>query len=259
MMPAKLPGNPWSSPCSTTHREWLPRACCWPGRERRRSSTPRPHANWPAAAARLLKSKVGEEDRLRAGPGAGRNAAVEGAILGDFEPDRYSTGNDKKSLESFAVVAAGESAGLEAAAERGRILAEAQNFARELVNEPANRLTPLQMAEAARNMAAEYQLECEVLDRDRDGKAGHGRAAGRGAGQRRTAGADRDPLPPGGGGEQGASGSGGQGRHVRHRRHFHQAGRRHGEDEVRHGRRRGHDRRHAGHRATEAGDPRHGA
>ena len=44
---------------------------------------------------------------------------------------------------------------LAAAAERGRILAEAQNFTRDLVNEPANLLTPLLMAAAAQKMAAE--------------------------------------------------------------------------------------------------------
>ena len=55
------------------------------------------------------------------------SAAVEGAILGDFEPDRYKTGDDKKSVDGFAV--AGDTPGLDAAVERGRVLAEAQNFA----------------------------------------------------------------------------------------------------------------------------------
>jgi leucyl aminopeptidase len=48
--------------------------------------------------------------------------------------------------------------------ERGRIIAEAQNFARGLVNEPGNRLAPRQLAEEARRMAAAHQLECEVLE-----------------------------------------------------------------------------------------------
>ena len=51
------------------------------------------------------------------------------------------------------------------------------------------------------------------------------------------------------------SGTRRQGRHFRYRRYFHQTRRRHGEDEVRYGRRRCHDRRHAGHRPIEAGDP----
>ena len=48
-----------------------------------------------------------------------------------------------------------------------------------------------------------------------------------------------------------------QGHHLRHRRHLHQARRQHGEDEVRHGRRRRHDRRHARHRPAEAEGSRH--
>jgi leucyl aminopeptidase len=123
------------------------------------------------AAVRLLKSKSVKKIALGLDPSLANeqnvSAAVEGAILADFEPDRYKTDDDKKSLESFTVVVEGGSAALTAAAERGRMLAEAQNFTRELVNEPANKLTPTIMVEAARKMAAEYQLECEVLDQER--------------------------------------------------------------------------------------------
>jgi len=105
-------------------------------------------------------------------------AAVEGAILGEFEPDRYKTGDDRKSVERFAVVVEGGSPDLAAAAERGRILAGAQNFTRGLVNEPANRLTPSGLVEAARKMAAEYQLDCQVLDREQMEKLGMGALLG---------------------------------------------------------------------------------
>jgi leucyl aminopeptidase len=43
-------------------------------------------------------------------------------------------------------------------------MAESQNFARDLVNEPANTLTPSSLANYARNMASEAGLDCEVLD-----------------------------------------------------------------------------------------------
>src|SRR5580765_920620 len=104
------------------------------------------------------------------------SAAIEGAILGDFEPDRYKKGDDKKSVEVFTL--AGDTPGLDAAVERGRVLAEAQNFSRDMVNEPANRLTPLAMADAARKMATEFGLECEVLDRDAMEKLGMGSLLG---------------------------------------------------------------------------------
>ena len=48
---------------------------------------------------------------------------------------------------------------------RGRILAESANFARDLGNEPPNTLTPTEMGERARRMAAEVGLECEIHDK----------------------------------------------------------------------------------------------
>ena len=88
--------------------------------------------------------------------------------------------NDKKSLDTFCD-GPGDTPGLDAAVERGRILAESQNFTRAMVNEPANLLTPLDMAEAAGKMAAEFGLECEVLDRAAMEKLGMGVAARGGA------------------------------------------------------------------------------
>ena len=112
------------------------------------------------------------------------SAAVEGALLGDFEPDRHKTGNDKKSVDSFTVVAPGplggltSPAGLDAALARGRIIGESTNFARDMINEPGNLLTPLKMAEAARAMAAEQGLEYEILDREAMEKLGMGSLLG---------------------------------------------------------------------------------
>ena len=105
------------------------------------------------------------------------SAAVEGAILANFEPDRYRTGNDKKSIAAAAIVPSA-GADLGRAVEHGRIMAEAQNFTRTLVNEPANRLTPTAMADAARRMASEFHLECEVLDRDQMEQLGMGALLG---------------------------------------------------------------------------------
>src|SRR5450759_1846251 len=54
-----------------------------------------------------------------------RDARFGAASRGDFEPDRYKTGDDKKSIDGVARAAS--TPGLEAAVQRGRILAEAQN------------------------------------------------------------------------------------------------------------------------------------
>jgi len=125
-------------------------------------------------AVRALKQKGVKKLAWWLGEGDAE-AAVEGAILGNFEPDRYKTSSDAKPLEAFLLIAP-ESA--RAAFERGTILAEAQNFARELVNEPANRMTPTLLAERAKAMAAEVGLACEVLDEARMRQLGMGSLLG---------------------------------------------------------------------------------
>jgi leucyl aminopeptidase len=102
-------------------------------------------------------------------------AAVEGAVLADLENDRYKTDPKKneKHVDSFSVLG-----GSQAAVDRGRILAEAQNFSRDIANEPANVLTPTLLAERARQMASEFGLECEILDQDRMRQLGMGALLG---------------------------------------------------------------------------------
>jgi len=106
-------------------------------------------------------------------------SAVEGAILADIENDRYKTDPKKneKWIESFSVLV-DQKAGSQAAVDRGRILAEAQNFTRDLANQPANVLTPTVLAQRAREMASEFGLECEILDQDRMRQLGMGALLG---------------------------------------------------------------------------------
>jgi leucyl aminopeptidase len=108
-------------------------------------------------------------------------AAVEGALLGDWEPDKYKSDPQKKEkqVDSFTVAVPGGTAGdLNEALQRGEIIAGSQNFARDLVNEPANKLTPGALAEAAKRMASEVRLECEVLDQNEMARLGMGALLG---------------------------------------------------------------------------------
>ena len=106
-------------------------------------------------------------------------AAVEGAILGDFESDALkSDKKDVKTVDRFTVVVPAGDPGLEAARRRGEILAESQNFSRTMVNEPANRMTPTVLASRAETMAGEFGLGCEILDRDRMKQLGMGSLLG---------------------------------------------------------------------------------
>jgi leucyl aminopeptidase len=108
------------------------------------------------------------------------SAAIEGAILGAWEQDHHkSAGKRENKISEFVLVAAGgDESAATAAAERGRILAESQNFARDLVNEPGNLLPPRKLVEAAQAMAKEFGLECDVLDQDRMKQLGMGSLLG---------------------------------------------------------------------------------
>jgi leucyl aminopeptidase len=61
----------------------------------------------------------------------------------------------------------GDLKALESALQTGRIVAESQNFTRDLVNEPSNRMTPNILAERAMKMAAEVGLKCETYGADK--------------------------------------------------------------------------------------------
>jgi leucyl aminopeptidase len=91
-------------------------------------------------------------------------AAVEGALVGDFDPDTYRSDRKDLSVQSFTVAASAKSdkATLEAAFAEGVIVGESQNFTRVLVNEPGNKLTPTILGQRAAEMASEVGLGWEV-------------------------------------------------------------------------------------------------
>jgi leucyl aminopeptidase len=126
------------------------------------------------ATVRSLKAKGVKKLAWVLGDGDAA-AAAEGAVLGNFECDHHKSTKDSKSLDTFALLAT-EAA--RDAVTRGVILAESQNFTRELVNEPANILTPGVLAQRAQAMAAESGLECEILDQDRMKQLGMGSLLG---------------------------------------------------------------------------------
>lgn len=93
-------------------------------------------------------------------------AVVEGALLADYDADRYRTEREgERRIDRLGLATGGTSLGEAATAslERGRILAEAQNFTRDLINEPSNLMTPTLLAQRAQEMAARFGLECQVL------------------------------------------------------------------------------------------------
>jgi leucyl aminopeptidase len=126
------------------------------------------------AALRYLKSRSVKQFAfvLREGETieAAAQAVAEGVFAANFESDKYKTDKkDAKSLDSIALAGFPEQdrPAAERGLARGRVIADAQNFARDLVNEPSNKLTPKILAEKAVAMAKEAGLAVDILDEKR--------------------------------------------------------------------------------------------
>jgi len=113
-------------------------------------------------------------------PRARAQAAVEGAVLGTYRFDKYVKEKSPKSLDAFAVVeperrsqgAAGQ--GVRA----GEVWAAATCLARDLVNEPANVVTPAYLAQRAQEIALSGRVRLKVLERADCEKLGMGAYVG---------------------------------------------------------------------------------
>jgi len=116
---------------------------------------------------RELVFALPESDLLPPGPCA--RAAVEGAFVGDFDPDTYRSDRKDLSVQSFTVAApsGADKSAIEPAFREGVVIGESQNFTRSLVNEPGNRLTPTEFGRRAADMAKEVGLDCEVHSTDK--------------------------------------------------------------------------------------------
>ncbi len=96
-------------------------------------------------------------------------AVAEGAVIADFDSDTYRSDRKDRSIQSLQIVAAPslDRAAAEAGIHEGEIVAEAQNFARSLINEPGNRLTPTVFGERAAASCRQFGIACEVHSTDK--------------------------------------------------------------------------------------------
>ncbi len=98
-------------------------------------------------------------------------AIVEGAELADPDYDTYKSDRKDRSVHSLMILARSSERSTRAEMEDGLriglIVARAQNFARALVNEPGNVLTPTELARRTEAMCNEVGLQCDVASTDR--------------------------------------------------------------------------------------------
>lgn len=140
-----------------------------------------------AGAARFLrKLNIRRAATIAHGAGIGGmdpllsgQAIAEGALLGLYTFRKYkSTPEDDadQDVEELLVVEqdAGKVALLQRGIEKGQLLAQAAIIARDLSNEPANVLTPTELAERARQVAESAGLEFSILERPQMAELGMG-------------------------------------------------------------------------------------
>jgi leucyl aminopeptidase len=138
-------------------------------------------------ACRLLQQKeVGDAAAAVLGGGGLvlddiAQAMTEGALLGSYSFRRHMTEKaEHGELKRLTIVVADKSQlnSLRQGTEKGRVLAEATRLARDMVNEPANYMTPSNMAKIATGLARSYGLRLEVLERGQMRKLGMGALLG---------------------------------------------------------------------------------
>jgi leucyl aminopeptidase len=90
-------------------------------------------------------------------------AIAEGLIVADFDIDFYRADRKDQSIAAATILAPKPvTPEAQLALTEGIILAESQNFARTLINEPGNILTPTELGKRTAAMAADFGLTCEV-------------------------------------------------------------------------------------------------
>jgi leucyl aminopeptidase len=106
-------------------------------------------------------------------------AVAEGLTLAEFWGGTYKTADPAPAPPPAWTVVVLDATPLaldavSAAVARGRILGECSNLAREMANEPGNRLTPREFAARATALASEVGVKTEILDETQIDKLGMG-------------------------------------------------------------------------------------
>jgi leucyl aminopeptidase len=100
-------------------------------------------------------------------PAAAVQAITEGLVMASHSADAYKSDDRSCPPLEQALVVTGESGhAIETALERGRVMGESCNIARDLCNEPSNVLTPSVFAERGVEIGRGAGLHVEVLDEE---------------------------------------------------------------------------------------------
>lgn len=98
-------------------------------------------------------------------------AFVEGALISGYSFDKYKTKNDNTLMNSLTLYQDDKELFkiMEKGLNKGRLISQSVNFARNLVNEPASVLTPCKLAQIASSLD---KIETKIYDKDQIEKMG---------------------------------------------------------------------------------------
>ncbi|MYC06292.1 MAG: leucyl aminopeptidase [Chloroflexi bacterium] len=107
---------------------------------------------------------------------ASAQALAEGIVLGMYRFDKYKADASDVNLNEMTVVEFDESKldALRSGIDVGSIIGEGVNRCRDMANEPANSMTPSEMAEQALEVSQAHGIELEVIERPQMKELGMG-------------------------------------------------------------------------------------
>jgi leucyl aminopeptidase len=114
-------------------------------------------------------------------------AVTEGALLGLYQFQQHITKkSERREMKKLTIIEPDRNklSALEEGYRKGKILSEATNMTRDMVNEPANYMTPTDMAVMATRLATAYGLGITILDREQMQELGMGALLGVAQGSR---------------------------------------------------------------------------
>ena len=116
-----------------------------------------------AQAAKATSIALALTGKLEAGDA---RALGEGLMLGAYRFTKYLTGDriPKTDLSKAIVLGSGKLDKVRKAADLGLRIGACVCYARDLINEPANELTPAALADFAKEVAKNHKLTCKVHD-----------------------------------------------------------------------------------------------
>ena len=120
-------------------------------------------------------------------PEAASQAITEGSLLGLYRFQKHITKKpENQDIEELLIVErdAAKLPALEQGCKKGKVIAEATNWARDLINEPANYMTPSDMAKMAEELSKSHGLSLTIMDREQMEKEGMGALLGVAQGSR---------------------------------------------------------------------------